>query len=79
MMDDHLFDADDDGYTALHWATQAGQRSMVEYLVKSCGFDLKTKDKVGLLYFPALYYYLWPFFDAGTLHTCMNDVIFDLC
>ena len=49
MMEDHLFDVDDDGYTALHWATQEGQLSMVEYLVKSCGFDLKAKDKVGLL------------------------------
>ena len=49
MMEDHLFDVDDDGYTALHWAAQEGQLSMVEYLVKSCGFDLKAKDKVGLL------------------------------
>ena len=49
MMEDHLFDVDDAGYTALHWATQKGQLSMAEYLVKSCGFDLKAKDKVGLL------------------------------
>ena len=49
MMEDHLFDVDDDGYTALHWATREGQLSMVEYLFKSCGFDLKAKDKVGLL------------------------------
>ena len=49
MMEDHLLDVDDDGYTALHWATLEGQLSMVEYLVKSCGFDLKAKDKVGLL------------------------------
>ena len=49
MMEDHLFDVDDDGYTALHWAALKGQLSMVEYLVKSCGFDLKAKDKVGLL------------------------------
>ena len=48
-MEDHLFDVDDNGYTALHWATQQGQLSMVEYLVKSCGFDLKANDKVGLL------------------------------
>ena len=49
MMENRLFDVSDGGYTALHWATQAGQLSMVEYLVKSCGFDLKAKDKVGLL------------------------------
>ena len=49
IMKDHLFDVDDDGYTALHRATQKGQLSMVKYLVKSCGFDLKAKDKVGLL------------------------------
>ena len=49
MMEDHLFDVDGDGYTALHWAALKGQLSMVEYLVKSCGFDLKAKDKVGLL------------------------------
>ena len=49
MMEDHLFDVDDDGYTALHCAAQEGQLSMLEYLVKSCGFDLKAKDKVGLL------------------------------
>ena len=48
-MEDHLFDVNDAGYTAMHWATQRGQLSMVEYLVKSCGFDLKAKDKVGLL------------------------------
>ena len=49
MMEDHLFDVNDDGYTALHCAAQEGQLSMMEYLVKSCGFDLKAKDKVGLL------------------------------
>ena len=49
MMEDHLFDLSDGGYTALHWAAQSGQLSMVEYLVKSCGFDLKAKDKVGIL------------------------------
>ena len=46
-MEDHLFDCDDDGYTALHWAAREGQLPMVEYLVRSCGFDLKTRDKVG--------------------------------
>ena len=49
MTEDHLFDVDDEGYTALHRATQKGQLSMVEYLVKSCGFDLKAKNKVGQL------------------------------
>ena len=47
-MEDHLFDSDDDGYTALHFAAQEGQLSMVEYLVRSCGFDVKAVDKVGL-------------------------------
>ena len=44
----HLFDSDDGGYTALHWAAQGGKLSMVEYLVRSCGFDVKAVDKVGL-------------------------------
>ena len=44
----HLFDTDDDGATALHLATCFGQLSMVEYLVRSCGFDVKAIDKVGL-------------------------------
>ena len=47
-MEDHLFHSDDDGYTALHWAALKGQLSMVEYLVRSCGFDVKATDKVGL-------------------------------
>ena len=45
-MEGHLFDCDDAGYTALHWASQEGQLSMVEYLVRSCGFDVKARDKV---------------------------------
>ena len=48
-MEGHLFDSDDDGYTALHFAAEEGQLSMVEYLVRSCGFDAKVRDKVGLL------------------------------
>ena len=49
-MEGHLFDSDDDGYTALHYAAQVDQLSMVEYLVKSCGFGVKTIDKVGMHY-----------------------------
>ena len=47
-MGGHLFDSDDGGYTALHWTAQEGQLSIVEYLVRSCGFDVKAIDKVGL-------------------------------
>ena len=47
-MDSHLFDSDDCGLTAMHWAAQEGQLSMVEYLMRSCGFDVKARDKVGL-------------------------------
>ena len=47
-MEGHLFDSDDDGATALHLAAYVGQLSMVEYLVRSCGFDVKAVDKVGL-------------------------------
>ena len=46
-MEAHIFDSNDAGYTALHWAAQEGQLSMVKYLVRSCGFDLKARDKVG--------------------------------
>ena len=46
-MGGHLFDSDDYGYTALHWAAQVGQLSIVEYFVKSCGFEVKARDKVG--------------------------------
>ena len=31
-MEGHLFDSDDAHYTALHWAAQEGQLSMVEYV-----------------------------------------------
>ena len=49
-MEGHLFDSDDVGATALHWAANFGQLSVVEYLVRSCGFDVKALDKVGLHY-----------------------------
>ena len=46
-MEGHLFDSDDEGSTALHLAAYFGQLSMVQYLVRSCGFDVKARDKVG--------------------------------
>ena len=59
-MEGHLFDSDNDGATALHWASYRGHLSVVEYLVRSCGFDVKAIDKVR-----------WPAFFAdqfGCLH-----------
>ena len=47
-MEGHLFDSDDDGNTALHMAANFGPLPMVRYLVRSCGFDVKGVDKVGL-------------------------------
>ena len=47
-MEGHLFDFGDNGDTALHWAALEGKLSMVEYLVRSCGFDVKAVDSVGL-------------------------------
>ena len=47
-MEGHLFDSDVAGYTALHWAAHKGQLSMVKYLVRTCGFDVKARGKVGL-------------------------------
>ena len=46
-MEDHLFDSDDDGATALHMAAYFGNLPMVRYLVRSCGFDVTAIDKVG--------------------------------
>ena len=46
-MGGHLFDSDDDGNTVLHCATYCGHLSMVKYLVRSCGFDVKAINKVG--------------------------------
>ena len=45
-MEGHLFDSDVAGYTAVHWASYQGQLPMVEYLVRSCGFDVQARDKV---------------------------------
>ena len=47
-MEGHHVDSDDDRHTALHLAACFGQLSMVEYLVRSCGLDVKAIDKVGL-------------------------------
>ena len=46
-MEGHLFDSDDNEDTALHLAAYFGQLSMVQYLVRSCGFDMQARDKVG--------------------------------
>ena len=46
-MEGHIYDLDDDENTALHLAAYFCQLSMVEYLVRSCGFDVKARDKVG--------------------------------
>ena len=47
-MEGHLFDSEDDGNTALHMAAYFGHLSVVKYLVRSCGFDVKAINKVGL-------------------------------
>ena len=41
-----MFDLTDEKNTALHRAAMNGHLQMVEYLVKSAGFDVKDKDKV---------------------------------
>ena len=48
-MEGHLFDSDHDGNTALYMAAYFGHLSVVKYLVRSCGFDVKAIDKVGFL------------------------------
>ena len=45
-MGDHLYDTDDNGATALHWAVETNQLPIVEHLVNSCGFNVTTTDKV---------------------------------
>ena len=47
-MEGHLFDSDDNGNTALHMAANFGHLSVVKYVVRSCGFDVKAVDKVSL-------------------------------
>ena len=47
-MEGHLFDSDDDGYTALHMAANFGRLSVVKYLMRSCGFGVTAVAKVGL-------------------------------
>ena len=47
-MGDDIFDTNDNGSTALHWVAQKGHLSIVKYLVRPCGFDVKAVDKVGL-------------------------------
>ena len=47
-MEGHLFDSNGNGSTALHMAAYFGHLSMVKYLVRSCGFDVKAIDKVSL-------------------------------
>ena len=49
-MEGHLFDSDNDGATALHLAAYYDRLPMVEYLVRSFGFDVKAIDKVDLHY-----------------------------
>ena len=75
QMEGHLFDSDDDGYTALHYAAEEGQLSMVEYLVRSCGFDVKARDKVGLHYVCLSD----AFCDLSGHTCCMGTVDMDTC
>ena len=55
-MEDHLFDTDDPGFTAIHYAAREGHLSMIDYLVKTCHLDVESKTKVGLhLFIVCLY------------------------
>ena len=45
-MGDHLYDTDDNGATALHWAVEMNQLPIVEFLVTLCEFDVTVRDKV---------------------------------
>ena len=46
---DHLYDTDDNGATALHWAVEMNQLPIVEFLVTLCGFDVTVRDKVCII------------------------------
>ena len=71
-MEGHLFDSDDDGNTALHLAAYFDQLPMVKYLDRSCGFDVKAIDKVGL--------HCLLLACASSGHTCcMGTVDMDTC
>ena len=85
-MGGYLFDSDDDGNTALHMAAQVGQLSMVKYLVRSCGFDVKAINKVGLHCLLLFWWILWPLWPhllhvhSGHGHSYLGCVsIFILC
>ena len=47
-MKDHIFDTDDHGFTALHYAAREGHLPMIDYLVNTCHLDVESKAKVGL-------------------------------
>lgn len=49
-MGGQVFDTSDGGYTALHWAAEHGQLLMIDFLIRSCGFDVQAKDKVAMNY-----------------------------
>ena len=67
-MKGHLFDGNNVGATALHLAASFGHLSMVEYLVKSCGFDVKAIEKVGLHCLLLFWCILWPLWTQLLLH-----------
>ena len=47
-MEGHLFDTGDNQNTAMHMAANFGHLPVVKYLVRSCGFGVKARDKVGI-------------------------------
>lgn len=68
LMEGHLFDITHEGSTALHCASQQGQLSMVEYLIKSCGFDAKARNKVSLNVCWLPYWFSIPIWTLMFLH-----------